>query len=80
MAAGDEPVIYTESAVYGENEFPYTSKTTLSFVSPIASRSYIEKRPLQDLTMGERDRQSGEFQGRGGHHFNDSSKYNTCGW
>lgn len=43
MAAGDEPVICTASAVYGENEFPYTSKTTLSFVNPTASLSYTEK-------------------------------------
>ena len=43
MAAGDEPVICTASAVYGEHEFPYTSKTTLSFVNPTASLSYTEK-------------------------------------
>lgn len=43
MAAGDEPVICTASVVYGENEFPYTSKTTLSFVNPTASLSYTEK-------------------------------------
>ena len=42
MAAGDEPVTCTASAVYGENEFPYTSKTTLSFVNPTASLSYTE--------------------------------------
>ena len=43
LSAGDEPVICTASAVYGENEFPYTSKTTLSFVNPPASLSYTEK-------------------------------------
>lgn len=43
MSAGDEPVICTASAVYGENEFPYTSKTTLLFVNPTASLSYTEK-------------------------------------
>ena len=43
MAAGDEPVTCTASAIYGENEFPYTSKTTLSFVNPTATLSYTEK-------------------------------------
>ena len=41
--AGDEPVICTASSVDGENEFPYISKTTLSFVNPTASLSYAEK-------------------------------------
>ena len=43
MKPGDEPVICTASAVYGDNEFPYTSKTTLLFVNPTASLSYTEK-------------------------------------
>ena len=43
MPAGAGPVICTASAVYGEGEFPYTSKTTLLFVNPTASLSYTEK-------------------------------------
>ena len=43
MPGGDEPVLCTASAVYGEDEFPYTSKTTLLFVNPTASLSYTEK-------------------------------------
>ena len=43
MAAGDQPVRCTALALYGKNEFPYTSNTTLSFVNPTASLSYTEK-------------------------------------
>lgn len=43
MAKDAEPVYCTASAVYGEHTFPYTSKTTLSFVNPAASLTYTEK-------------------------------------